>query len=722
MTLPFRTPLTAFTFAALLAACGGGGGSNASPPVTAPPPPPAAQTISLGASGSTMLGSAPVTISAILGQSADVSWTLGNGNPGTLSSTSGSGVTYTPPATRVSNITPVSITATSSGVSKTLRLALYPDPGTPGLSLVAGSLGGHAIIDGSGSEARFNNIVSMAADSDGSVIVADQPGAIRRVSAAGVVGTLLSTEAGHADGSAAQARLGQLMTLTVAPDHSIYLIDYYDNKAYLRRLGSEGTLSTIATLTPGTAFSSNAKVVVDGSGRVTVLSTYAIYTVSNGTLTLLAGAEQGGGGSVDGSGAAASFIYISDTVADSAGNLYLIDNFSVRKVTPSGQVSTLAGVAADSTSPAIDGSGSAARFGRPGALALNASGNLLVLDRDPNGGGRSGYQIRQVTPAGAVTTPYSGADPKAYPVLNPVATATPNTRLRISSGGAVILASTGQLQTQQTATSAMLLAGLEGDSGDPVDGQGAAARFVNPATMAADLNGNLYLLDNPRLYGGGNQLETPGIALRKISASGLVSTISGLDSPLVPTAMFTDGEGNLYISARWPLGTLTGIAPGGVIYKVTPQGSFSVLAGSTAPTTAPADGSGSAAAFTYPTLQGIDADGNLYATDVNLRPTSVTSYRKVTPQGVVTTISAIPAGLNKAPDGAVYSADRDASVIYRVAADGSKTVVAGVANVRGTRLGALPGGLDAPTSVVPTGPGSFALISGAAVLRLVVPH
>jgi len=725
--------LTGFAFAALLAACGGGGGSNSTPPVTTPTTPPAAQTITLGSSGSAMLGSAPVTLSATLGQSADVNWTLANGNPGTLSASSGGSVTYTPPATRVTTITPISITATSSGVSKTMRLALYPDPGTLGLSLIAGSLGGRAIIDGSGTAARFNSIVSLAADSDGSIVVADLgdtvPGsnpavktsAIRRVSAAGIVSTILSTAPGHADGSGAQARLGQLMALTVAPDRSIYLVDYSDS-VYLRRLSSDGHLSTIATLTPGTAFSSNVKVAVDGNGRATVLSSYAVYTVSNGALTLLAGAEQAGGGSVDGSGAAASFINIGDAVADNTGNLYLIDNYSVRQVTPTGQVSTLAGVAAASTSPAIDGSGSVARFGRPSSLALNTNGNLLVLDRDPNGGGRSGYQIRQVTPSGAVTTPYGGSDPKAYAILAPIATATPNTRLRVSSSGAIVLASTGQLQVQQNATSASLLAGLEGDSGDPLDGQGAAARFVNPAIMAADLNGNLYLLDHPTLYGGGYQIETPGIALRKISASGAVSSVSGFDGSMVPTAMFADGDGNLYISARWPLGTLTGITPGGVIYKLTPQGSVSMLAGSTVPTSTPADGTGSAATFARPTLQGIDADGNLYVADVNPYPSTTTSYRKVTPQGIVTTISALPAGLNKAPDGAVYSADPDASVIYRVAADGSKTVAAGVPNLRGTRLGALPGGLDVPQSVVPTGPGSFAVISGAAVLRLVVPH
>ena len=163
-----------------------------------------------------------------------------------------------------------------------------------------------------------------------------------------------------------------------------------------------------------------------------------------------------------------------------------------------------------------------------------------------------------------------------------------------------------------------------------------------------------------------------------------------------------------------------------MIYKVGAQGGMTVLAGSLVTgNSTPADGTGSAAVFGHPRLLGMDGAGNLYASDYGATGNPpATLYRKNTPQGVVTTIAALPAGLNAAPDGATYSADSTASVIYRTGADGSKTVAAGVSNVRGTRLGALPGGLDFQYSgdVVPAGPGSFAVISGAAVLRLVVPH
>jgi hypothetical protein len=728
------TSSSAAVLAALiaLAACGGGGGT-ATPPVT---PPPAAQTVTLGLSGSTMLGAAPVTLNAALGQAADVSWSLGSGNPGTLSAASGGSVSYTPPATRVSAITPVTITATSSGVSQGMRLALYPDPGAPGLSLLAGSLGGHAIIDGSGSNARFNQIAAIAPDGGGGFIVADlgdntggdaallYPTAIRQVSAAGVVGTLASPAFGHADGGGAQARLGKVASVAVAPDQSIYLIDNDGAASYLRRLTRDGKLSTITTLAPARYFSAGAKVVVDGGGRVTVLSWLSAYTVGNGALARLAGSEAGGSGSVDGSGDAARFSYINDAVADSAGNLYILDGHAIRKLTPTGVLSTVAGLpASDGANMAIDGSGNAARFGNPLSLSISPGGNILVLDRDSSGG-RSGYLIRQVTPAGVVTTPYSGADPVNYGVLAPAGTETSNGLISVSSSGTIVLASKGQLQAQQNASGATLLAGLEGDSGKDQNGQGAAARFNTPALLAADLGGNVFVLERPRGAGYGYQIEPSGIYLRKISLGGDVGSIP-VSSALVATGIAADGEGNVYISARWPLGTLTGIPAGGEVYKVTPLGVVSTLAGGGANGTppGPVDGSGAAAAFTRPALNGIDAAGNLYVTDINASVTPTkTSYRKVTPKGEVSTISALPADLGKAPDGYAYTADRDASVVYRVAGDGSKTVAAGVPNLRGTRLGALPGGLDTPASVVPTGPGSFAVISGSAVLRLVVPH
>ena len=163
--------------AANLAACGGGGGDTAPTPPTSPTTPPTSdtpQTIGLSTTSSRIIGTKPVTLTAALGRSADVTWALGAGSPGTLSATTGASVTYTPPAAAVGAATPVTITATSAGVTATARLALMPDPRQrTGLALLAGSLGGRGLIDGQGTAARFSNIVAMDTDSDGNLVLAD---------------------------------------------------------------------------------------------------------------------------------------------------------------------------------------------------------------------------------------------------------------------------------------------------------------------------------------------------------------------------------------------------------------------------------------------------------------------------------------------------------------------------------------------------------------------
>ena len=105
----------------------------------------------------------------------------------------------------------------------------------------------------------------------------------------------------------------------------------------------------------------------------------------------------GSQGSTDGTGSAARFFGPGGVAVDAAGNVYVGDtnNSTIRKITPAGVVSTLAGSAGSVGS--IDGTGSAARFFNPFGVAVDAAGNLFVAD-DNN------KSIRKITPAGVVTT------------------------------------------------------------------------------------------------------------------------------------------------------------------------------------------------------------------------------------------------------------------------------------------------------------------------------
>jgi len=120
----------------------------------------------------------------------------------------------------------------------------------------------------------------------------------------------------------------------------------------------------------------------------------AVYTWPY-TFTTLAG--DAGYGSADGTGSGGRFYNPGGVATDSAGNIYVADtsNQTIRKVTPAGVVTTLAGLAG--TYGSADGTGGDARFYNPNGVAVDGSGNVYVAD---NGN----QTIRKITPAGGVTT------------------------------------------------------------------------------------------------------------------------------------------------------------------------------------------------------------------------------------------------------------------------------------------------------------------------------
>src|SRR5208283_139776 len=166
------------------------------------------------------------------------------------------------------------------------------------------------------------------------------------------------------------------------------------------------------------------------------------------------------------------------------------NNQTVRKmVLSSGEVSTIAGLAG--TSGSADGTGSSALFNGPFGVAVDSSGNVYVADADNN-------TIRKVTSSGVVTTiaglagSSGGADGTGG-----TATFDSPSALTIDSSGKLYVADTGNFTIRVVVPSTGVvstLAGVAGTSGSS-DGLGSAALFFQPAGIAADNNGDLYIAD-----------------------------------------------------------------------------------------------------------------------------------------------------------------------------------------------------------------------------------
>ena len=220
---------------------------------------------------------------------------------------------------------------------------------------LAGTAGQQGTTDGTGAAALFRQPGGVALDSSGNLYVADTGNSIiRKITAAGVVTTLAGSASNQAyrDGQGTAAWFNSPASVALDTAGNLYVADA--GNAVIRKIATDGTVSTLA-----------------GSAGAT--------------------------GSGDGSGASARFNQPSGVAVDGSGNLYVSDTFNqtIRKITPAGLVSTLAGLAGISGS--TDASGTAALFNQPRGLAVDASGNVYVADT-------ANSAIRKVTASGVVTT------------------------------------------------------------------------------------------------------------------------------------------------------------------------------------------------------------------------------------------------------------------------------------------------------------------------------
>jgi streptogramin lyase len=273
------------------------------------------------------------------------------------------------------------------------------------VSTLAGT-GSWGSTDGTGTSASFNNPRGVAVDASGNVYVADSNNhKIRKITPSGVVSTLAGSDSqGSTDGTGTSASFNNPRGVAVDASGNVYVADSDNHK--IRKITPSGVVSTLAGSgefgsTDGTgtsaSFSYTQGVAMDASGNVYVadFSNNKIRKITpNGVVSTLAGS--GFWGSTDGTGTSASFSYTQGVAMDASGNVYVADiyNHKIRKITPSGVVSTLAG---SGSTGSTDGTGTSASFNSPTGVAVDASGNVYVADWGNN-------KIRKITPSGVVST------------------------------------------------------------------------------------------------------------------------------------------------------------------------------------------------------------------------------------------------------------------------------------------------------------------------------
>lgn len=548
---------------------------------------------------------------------------------------------------------------------------------------LAGKSGTIGTSEGQGSNANFWAPNSVAVDSLGNIYVADTSNnKVRKITPSGMVSTVVGGgAAGGTPGVATGVRIG-----TAAVFNQIYgiAIDLKDNifitdtaNTQICKItndtvkvttfvggGASGIQGSNNGTTPAKGsnalFASPRNIVMDSTGNIYVTDTLncTIRKIDTaGNVTIFAGGGSSGIGSgnatINGSGSNALFSRPEGIAIDTVGNLYVTEtgNYTVRKITPAGLVSTLAGGGTSGSQYGNNGtgtaSGTAAFFTYPAGIDVDSTGNIYVGDQGT---------IRMITPAGVVSI-YAGGGATGIEVGNNGTGTAIGTNARFSAIYCIKIDLAGNLYVTDTTNNTIskidtnklvtIVAGggSTGSKSGYIDGSVTSALFYYPEGMVIGTSGTIYVT------------EYINNTIRKIS-NGIVTTIAGvllLPTPTVSGAsnsnsnngtntayglaayfkslcgILLDSTGNLYIcdSGNNTIRKMEFIDPIYTVNTLAGGGASGSVIGSN-------DGIGTNALFTTPWGVITDPIGNIYVSENSLSVYPGPRIRKITPLGVVT--------------------------------------------------------------------------------------
>lgn len=667
----------------LLSACGASGGNDESTPVT---------TYSIAGSVSGLSGSGLVLR---LNDATDLSVSSGASSFSFATGLSAGSSYSVSIKTQPTSGGVCTLTQESGVVSADVKPQVVVSCGS-GLHLLAGKPGSEGALDSPyGLSARFFYPISAAIDSNGNVFVIETNHTIRKITPAGVVTTFagLAGVSGSTDDKGNLARFNSPYGIAIDSQNNLFVAD--NGNATIRKITPDAQVSTWAGKAgdrgrqEGTGeaarFNNLYDIAVDRQDNLYVTDTgsQTIFKIKpngvNGVVSFYAGSNVDGSADHDTDPLQASFSFPQGVAADAAGNVYVADsaNHTIRKISTSGKVSTLAGAVKQVDS--VDGIGSAARFYNPLSMVVDNSGFLYVADSNNN-------QIRKVnTSTGDVIT-VAGDKSKLSGEQDGKGTAAkfyyPSSVAKDRSGMLYVVDQYNNL-LRKLSTSDFKVTTWAGAAAviGSVNGSGSQAQFNAPSGSVTDSLGNVYLADS------GNH------TIRKITAAGAVSLFAGTagtsgstDSPALfnsPQALAIDSSNNLYVADT---GNHT-------IRKITAAGVVSTIAGA-AGTSGSTD---SPALFNSPQGLAIDSS-SLYVADTGnhtIRAITLADNTVITlagtsgtpgsadGDGLATALFNGPIGLS-ANNGFVYVADTSNQTIRRIDLTNKQvTTLAGLANTPG---------------------------------------